>query len=493
MDDLDASAHVARLRVVDLKYYLRSLGLPCSGNKDALAARLRAFARSRPEHRERLVRDIDAAVHRGPTAQLATSIPRVRAVGSAAPYRSVSGAIGSSFSPIYHGGARNGPAAFGYDVDRPGELNPLPSLDLDFLVESISSNHSSRARPTASILTEGEAALRKIVAEDPFFELVRPILACTTVHPGHHTDVVVDMSMHKKAFEPSESGRAVRVLLYCTNLQDDKWGKHHWPAASDLLVNHRPVELVQQCRDGRNRNKALLERPADVLSLLMPHSGNNLRFAAVPCAVTSEWVFGLYLVEERTTKEMLQVVRKRPLERCIAGIKEIFGDGEVVFSDMTVKLRDPISFARIRIPAKGANCNHVQSFDAEGYFDFQRKAKNAKWQCFVCQRPVPAEKLEIDSWFVNVLEATANQPEVDEVEYFADGTWKAKLEDDSPSSSGAQTPVPEPSRPVRPAEDELVVEAPPLKRRRSLPEATLSRPPIPPSADYVDLLSDDES
>merc|ERR1712032_382334 len=124
-------------------------------------------------------------------------------------------------------------------------------------------------------------------------------------------------------------------------------------------------------------------------------------------------------------------------ESCLRTIKNVFGDGEVVFDNMKVNLRDPLSFRRIKVPVKGKNCEHVQCFDAENYFQYQRTARNAKFKCFICHKELKRiDDIEIDIWFENILSNTKENTEVDQIEYFDDGTWKQFNDQDDSNSNG---------------------------------------------------------
>jgi hypothetical protein len=241
-----------------------------------------------------------------------------------------------------------------------------------------------------------------------------------------------------------------KVLIYCTDLRSTPPLKHEWPTAVSVQVNGRAADVRQQCADGRHQNKALLERPCEVRHLLHVRQSTNIVKFTLPledlnasAGRAREYVAGLFICAEVPNSELMAQMRRRERAESIEQLAKVFGDGEVVCSQMLVKLRDPISMQRIRRPAKGIACAHVQCFDAEGFFQFQRKARNAKWKCFVCNESIagPADVV-VDAWFEEVLSSTEAQPDVDEVEYFQDGSYKTLVDEES------STPGEEPTSPT---------------------------------------------
>jgi hypothetical protein len=87
--------------------------------------------------------------------------------------------------------------------------------------------------------------------------------------------------------------------------------------------------------------------------------------------------------------------------------------------EISIKLttRDPLSHARITVPARGINCKHLQCFDLSTYLQLNKNSP--KFNCPVCSKPTPYEELVIDSYFDKFLKEIT----VDEAEVGPDGKW----------------------------------------------------------------------
>lgn len=132
-----------------------------------------------------------------------------------------------------------------------------------------------------------------------------------------------------------------------------------------------------------------------------------------------------------------------PLEHSVAKIKRNFtlgvcgGGGNVSsvngsgLNDVTnninskcvrISLKCPIIKSRIRLPARGLECKHVQCFDLEGYL--MMNCERGTWRCPECSKPALTESLEIDQYYWAILNTLTNA-DVDEVIIDSSANWRA--------------------------------------------------------------------
>lgn len=110
----------------------------------------------------------------------------------------------------------------------------------------------------------------------------------------------------------------------------------------------------------------------------------------------------LQLVHRPSVRQVLQSLHKRnllPLEHSVAKIKRnmalgISGNGSNTsvttdgsLNDPTklikISMKCPILKTRIRLPARGHECKHVQCFDLEGYL--MMNCERGAWRCPECK------------------------------------------------------------------------------------------------------------
>mmetsp|Transcript_21941 Transcript_21941/g.47853 ORF Transcript_21941/g.47853 Transcript_21941/m.47853 type:complete len:345 (+) Transcript_21941:55-1089(+) len=283
------------------------------------------------------------------------------------------------------------------------------------------------------------------------------------------------------------------VLVYCTKVGNavNESAIQEWPSSVSVTVNSKYATVAQRCADGQHVNKATLERPCDITSLLAVSANNEVRVIKPAMSnVVEKEVFAIRvaIVDNIKVEDVIPQLERNNKEESLRTVKEVFGDGEVVFSEMLVDLRDPLSFQRIQIPAKSKQCEHVQCFDAKTFFSFQKTAKNAKWKCFICNKgPFRKEDIVIDSWFSEILEACKGDSSIEKIEYFEDGSWKQKKDDDE-DSCGPSTQA------SKQTDSSSVVGQKRKHEETGLADAPAPAPNDPASNDsnFVSLVSDDE-
>lgn len=87
----------------------------------------------------------------------------------------------------------------------------------------------------------------------------------------------------------------------------------------------------------------------------------------------------------------------------LGAVKKLFcgQDDSVQQTAIRAPLRCPITYRRISIPARGAECQHLQCFDIESYL--QMNCDRSAWKCPVCGHCAALEGLEVDCFLWNIL------------------------------------------------------------------------------------------
>lgn len=96
-------------------------------------------------------------------------------------------------------------------------------------------------------------------------------------------------------------------------------------------------------------------------------------------------------------------------------------DVSIVSSTAIVSLRDPISLARITVPARGKNCRHVACFDLDTILEFTGSRAGAGIKCPICRRINMLPELYVDLFMHKLLQEVPES--VMSVEIDAQGQW----------------------------------------------------------------------
>ncbi|EDO14512.1 hypothetical protein Kpol_286p5 [Vanderwaltozyma polyspora DSM 70294] len=178
------------------------------------------------------------------------------------------------------------------------------------------------------------------------------------------------------------------------------------------------------------KNKIGTANPADLTANIKgPFEQNNLE--VIYASNSSIFLMCCYIVEEVEPEQVLQIVLKSP--RIIKAatlhyIKQTIStddDDDLITTSTVMSLQCPVSYTRMKYPAKSINCNHLQCFDALWYLHSQRQIPT--WQCPVCQISLSIETLAICEYVDEILKSCSE--DVEQVELAADGSWTPLDED----------------------------------------------------------------
>ncbi|RNA43090.1 inhibitor of activated STAT [Brachionus plicatilis] len=90
---------------------------------------------------------------------------------------------------------------------------------------------------------------------------------------------------------------------------------------------------------------------------------------------------------------------------------------EIVTDFIKISLICPLTKMRIKIPARGKLCQHIQCFDLESYLSLNEKSN--KWSCPLCDKIIIFSNLTIDNLIKEIVQMT----KCDEVKLDANGVW----------------------------------------------------------------------
>jgi hypothetical protein len=96
---------------------------------------------------------------------------------------------------------------------------------------------------------------------------------------------------------------------------------------------------------------------------------------------------------------------------------------QIISEYLKLSLVCPISQNRIRVPARGIHCTHVECFDIESFLLLH--GLTASQNCPICNKSAPL--LKIDLFFSKILDQLAAP--VSEIELSSDSSWRELREE----------------------------------------------------------------
>jgi len=141
------------------------------------------------------------------------------------------------------------------------------------------------------------------------------------------------------------------------------------------------------------------------------------------------YVTGVFVVEKLTLENLLIELKNkriiRAAEKTMDLIKKFFErEADFGVNCVFIAIMDPLSNLRMKLPARGVGCLHLQCFDAIEFLRMNEQKQT--WLCPICQKPVKFENIEIDEYFLNVVKSSNLSEECKYIILLKDGTWIEK-------------------------------------------------------------------
>lgn len=184
------------------------------------------------------------------------------------------------------------------------------------------------------------------------------------------------------------------------------------PPQVNFLLNGTPV--------GRRTNVSM--DPGPQLPSPVPHM---LKFGTNLLQAVGQFN-GNYIIAVAFMSEISTPVQATLPDYEQAPVSSVDPDSEIIEGPSRISLNCPISFRRIKTPAKGHSCKHLQCFDFDNYIDIN--SRRPSWRCPHCNQHVCFTDIRIDQDMVKVLKEVSE--DVTDVMISSDGSWKAIMESD---------------------------------------------------------------
>ncbi|ORE11925.1 zf-MIZ-domain-containing protein [Rhizopus microsporus var. microsporus] len=198
--------------------------------------------------------------------------------------------------------------------------------------------------------------------------------------------------------------------------------KVEWPEHMRAEMNGKQLYLERKMRvDGRIPIQTGKDKAYDLNNVLQEGT-NVLRIYQDDCACSFNFCIRLYVREsenyivEKVRKTPLSIQKGKETIDKLLGKKDESDDDEIAIEQKTlrVSLKCPITLTRIKIPAKGIKCKHIDCFDLHDYL-LLNKMERPMWTCPHCNDVVTSEQLGYDLFFEGLLKTLPKN--VSEIEF----------------------------------------------------------------------------
>lgn len=417
------------LKVAELKAVCRSIELPVSGRKSVLQDHIRDFLKNSlaighiDPWRPKAVRVL---IHNASTG---TELPKYTDLWLTLK----TGGVQTRLADPSTGTAVNG-----------APVGPLPGLRTN-----LSQTHATQ--PPVGQVDRGVAGQRNITPgaasrktagatkqtikfkPSPFYNILKSIPG-TAQKVKKTSGRAVALSRFKISIDDwqllNQPNGKYKLLLFSGELQTQDANGFtfvQFPAPNEIRMNnHQIKDNVKGLK-----NKPGTAKPANLTPYVKPFTEpNTLEF--IYAFTKSEFMLYCCIVESINADQILQSVLSHPKILKSATVRQLKKalseeDDDLVTTSTVLSLQCPISYTRMKYPAKSIMCKHLQCFDALWFLYSQEQVPT--WQCPVCPVIIDIRNLAICEYVAEILENTNET--VEQVELSTDGSWTAQTDDDN--------------------------------------------------------------
>jgi len=217
----------------------------------------------------------------------------------------------------------------------------------------------------------------------------------------------------------------------------DSYDAHQaWPHSMIFKLNGKKCFTIKEPQVGHKRR--------DIPKRISPYlkSGTNSIEVSLKDEYVQRYAIALVRTSPQVPRDLTKLIPYKTAEHCKQHLVDLMFSSQLegCVEDFQTEVADrsrlvcPITLERIKTPARGKKCRHLQCFDLEAYLVSNQRiaAFNKRWRCPVCDLNVkPPNDLIIDAYHLKILAETGERDE--EVAFDNAGVWTVTYTADSPA------------------------------------------------------------
>lgn len=412
-DMRNALAMVNLMKVVELKAVCRSMFLATSGKKSDLQDKIKtAFMDAKNENNVVKLKTYDIIVKKVNNGDFS---PRYDAIQASFVNRRMARALGSmeqTCSPVrtYQQSANAHPKTY-------------------ITNNSFAGRQDKSEAPWIWFVESPFYKLKKIVHNSPKMAYKAPQSRGTCS---------IDFVLNAQEQELLASGDQFQLYLFSAMFTKTDSGKKSFIQFPQPLEIHFNKNLIKENVKGI-KNKPGTARPAN-LTKFVRQSPHNNSLEVIYAFSTENYLIYCYIVEvisptklaDKIVGEHSHISKTATMESIKKDFKEQDESDDLVELITTVSVKCPLTYTKMKYPARAVTCDHLQCFDVLNYLQLQEQVPT--WLCPICNCKIKSiEDISISDYMLDIVHNTDDEVEV--VTLLHDGTWEAQ----DPEASSTQT------------------------------------------------------
>lgn len=268
--------------------------------------------------------------------------------------------------------------------------------------------------------------------ESPFYRLKRLVHGSPKLAPAsqHRGTCNIEFVLNPQEQQLLAGGYQLMLFSGVYNEKEASKPVHiRFPLPMELYFNKTQVTL--NFRGIKNREGTA--RPANLTDLVRQPPMNNA-LEVVYAFQTKTFLLYCYIVETvspealfaKILKDAPRILKQATISQLKKEFEESQNNDDIMELTTKISLRCPLSYMRMKVPARSERCQHVQCFDCLSFI--QSQSQVTTWTCPICNIPLKLKDLMVSDYMVDILKVTDEA--VDNVEILHDGGWKAIFEEE---------------------------------------------------------------
>ncbi|GAX74030.1 hypothetical protein CEUSTIGMA_g1480.t1 [Chlamydomonas eustigma] len=210
-----------------------------------------------------------------------------------------------------------------------------------------------------------------------------------------------------------------RLQVVCLQLDDPVKFRWHWPLLADLRVNDKQYRVYSRSSStklGTNQR----DEAANIGIMCTTGRGK----ISLTCGDNRAFVMGVQFARRRSLEDVKgMMLSPLSLSDAVQEVKNQFGeDDDVVAVNTVMSLKDPLSGARIKTPARFKEKHGLVSFDLDAFLTMAERTR--KWQCPHSMINSSVYSLQVDTFTKAILDSLEAYTDIMEVEISPEAKWR---------------------------------------------------------------------
>ncbi|MCO5599883.1 hypothetical protein L7F22_053990 [Adiantum nelumboides] len=285
--------------------------------------------------------------------------------------------------------------------------------------------------------------------KSPFYTLkewIHPAVVCAQVPDHARPAGSAKISFNLTAIQCQDLTNPTsrkQARLFCTTYAASRASEANHPAPVEFPINCEVrvnrIQLSVNLRGRKGPAKVLPPNLNKDKKLNLSTGRNEVELTYIN--THQPYILTIGICDTVSSEELVEKIKKESVkskETVLKEMKRAADDDDIEVGDVTVNLKCPLSYMRLKTPCRSSVCTHIQCFDAFSFYSINEQTPS--WQCPICSRTIDPMQIFVDGYVLNILQKVPESEETVQID--SEGRWKTpnnKFRSDNVAANEAAT------------------------------------------------------